>query len=259
MTSRGMWRRVAATQAEAKCSSSQAVRACLRGMVLYAPLAQCFSSLFRQAMLTDGLIWLSKATATQVYYLTIWLLNSVLIPAAPYLVALAVVASVRLVSILPSRRRPHHHQLRNGIHTRKNIAAVLGSGGHTSELLTLLSHLDENNDDEKAPRRPHTYFVSSGDELSEQKARRFEVARSSSTHPRVITLPRARRVHQSLLTAPFTVIQSFAACWYYINLDESTQLDLIIMNGPATCVPLVAAVYYRRVSRQYHRRISLSC
>lgn len=214
-------------------------------------------------MITDGLIWLSKWTAAQVYFCCVWALQHILLPAWPYFAALLLLTAVRLFSILPARRNQTRKRTSPSppAHLRR-IGAVLGSGGHTSEMLTLLSHLDVSDgvDGEAkgatsyAP--PHTYFISRGDTLSAAKARSFESNRpwtqkratQSELQPSIVDLPRARRVHQPLLTTPFSVLECFAACLHYTLRDERTRsLDLIVMNGPGTCVPLVAAVYVKRV------------
>ena len=76
----------------------------------------------------------------------------------------------------------------------------------------------------------------------------------------VITVPRARRVHQSFLTAPFTTVKCFWAC---LNILRGVHLeqrscpktiipqypDLILTNGPATGVCVVLAAKLIRLLR----------
>jgi len=76
-----------------------------------------------------------------------------------------------------------------------------------------------------------------------------------------VTIPRARRVHQSLLTTPPDAVKSLLACVYLISLRPFFEkgafrqpfADLLILNGPGTCVILYTAVLLNRVSL---RRIS---
>lgn len=104
-----------------------------------------------------------------------------------------------------------------------------------------------------------TYIVTSGDSFSASKAAEFEATLHAqyedSKHTQqqdyeIITVPRARRVHQSYLTAPFSTIQCFWACLQVLRGRHSDQRsskrgvgsqypDLILTNGPATAVCVV--------------------
>ncbi|GJJ06666.1 hypothetical protein Clacol_000861 [Clathrus columnatus] len=116
---------------------------------------------------------------------------------------------------LPRKKSPTRH-----------LAVFLGSGGHTSEALALLSSLNF----EKYTSR--TYFVSDGDNLSIERAMALEANKTNAvTHFDIIKIPRARKVHQSLMTTP--------------SLRKSYP-DVLILNGPGTCVMLCIAVYVGR-------------
>lgn len=132
---------------------------------------------------------------------------------------------------------------------------VLGSGGHTAEMLSMLRRmpLDPNT------YTFRTYIVTSGDSFSASKAAEFEATlhaqykdskHTQNQHYEIITVPRARRVHQSYLTAPFSTIHCFWACLQVLrgrHADEprskrdvtSPYPDLILTNGPATAVCVV--------------------
>src|SRR5436305_793642 len=90
----------------------------------------------------------------------------------------------------PSSQNPTH------------LLIVLGSGGHTAEMLTMLHRLPL-----LAQKYTHrTYVVSSGDSFSAQKADEFE-KQLDTTGARdeaydIVIVRRARRVHQTLLTTP---------------------------------------------------------
>ncbi len=68
----------------------------------------------------------------------------------------------------------------------------------------------------------------------------------------IITIPRARRVHQSLLTSPLASAWSLAICVYHVSLAPlllaKPFADVLILNGPGTCVMLCLAVYLNRAS-----------
>ena len=88
------------------------------------------------------------------------------------LAAVFVVSIIRLLWILPTFRQQPPPSRKSSA----KIVIVLGSGGHTAEMLRLIQHLDFN----KYQRR--IYVVSSGDTLSEGKARTFEARKQTSKH-----------------------------------------------------------------------------
>jgi beta-1,4-N-acetylglucosaminyltransferase len=111
-----------------------------------------------------------------------------------------------------------------------HLLVVLGSGGHTAEMINILSSIP--NLQTKFNHR--TYLVSSGDGFSALKAKEFERTNTSYS---IVTVRRARRVHQSFLTAPYTAILSLWDCLQVIQ----TKPDLILTNGPGTGVCVVIA------------------
>ncbi|KAH8697165.1 oligosaccharide biosynthesis protein Alg14 like-domain-containing protein [Talaromyces proteolyticus] len=146
-----------------------------------------------------------------------------------------------------------------------HLLVVLGSGGHTAEMLSMLRRM---------PLDPtvytfRTYVVTSGDGFSASKAVEFESSIESQYNSKtrrnkpmslvrgiggnfydVVTVPRARRVHQSFLTAPLSTIQCFWACFQVLRgryPDQRSHLhgttspypDLILTNGPATAVCVI--------------------
>lgn len=112
-----------------------------------------------------------------------------------------------------------------------------------------------------------TYVMSSGDDFSARAATRFEtdfLGLKSPDDPAasytIVTVPRARRVHQSYMTAPFSVLQCFYTCLLVLRgrhpeqpplptLLASPFPDLILTNGPATGVCVILAA---RLLRLYH-------
>ncbi|KAF2872646.1 oligosaccharide biosynthesis protein Alg14 like-domain-containing protein [Massariosphaeria phaeospora] len=215
------------------------------------------------------------------------------------LTTLLVAASLRLLAILPTThtsaplaaaRRKHPHATR--------LLIVLGSGGHTHEMLYLLRALDP------AKYTHRTYVVGAGDAFSAQRAVEFErevegrererarargdgdgdgdiekrkpktemetetqAQRDQPTPPRTLrtgpeayniaTIPRARHIHQPLLTTPLTALSTLL--YSFPPLLSSPPLlpaqppqtpyeaaaadlpDLILTNGPATGVLVVLA------------------
>jgi beta-1,4-N-acetylglucosaminyltransferase len=129
-----------------------------------------------------------------------------------------------------------------------HLLVVLGSGGHTAEMLTMLHRLPLLS--QKYTHR--TYVVSSGDSFSTQKADEFEKQLEGATDGAydIVVVRRARRVHQTLLTTPWSTIQCFWDCLKVLQGTHPKQHqrqgypDLILTNGPGTgvCIVLAAIV-----------------
>ncbi|KAI0630265.1 oligosaccharide biosynthesis protein Alg14 like-domain-containing protein [Trametes polyzona] len=138
-----------------------------------------------------------------------------------------------------------------------SLAVFLGSGGHTSEALCLLSALDF------ARYSPRTYYISEGDSLSERKALELESLKAADTQDHtqsnlhtekpysIRVIPRARHVHQSLLTTPFSATASLAAAVWHFTITPwvtGTPIpDVLLLNGPGTCFVLCIAAYLNRI------------
>ena len=145
--------------------------------------------------------------------------------------------------------------------TPTHLLISLGSGGHTAEMLSYLTNLDSTLYTHR------TYVISSGDEFSAQRAIEFErtldiktstyklnttasLPRSQSKkskHPSysLCFVPRAREIHQSLLTTPLSSLHCLKACISLLCFPTPptppTYPDLILVNGPATSVILIIA------------------
>ena len=116
---------------------------------------------------------------------------------------------------------------------------------------------------------PRSYVVAATDALGHKKAAQAEAAllseaaSSSATAraatatttapkpapptPTVITVPRAREVGQPYLTSVFSTLR---ALWASCAVAFSQRPDLLLVNGPGTCLPVVvatkvAAVFFR--------------
>lgn len=141
-----------------------------------------------------------------------------------------------------------------------HIVIVLGSGGHTAEMISLLRDLNPTKYSQR------TYIISSGDKFSETKAVEYEriiqlkykngitEANESGTYDDVTgvwnvkTVPRARRIHQPLYTAPLSCLGCLLGCLQLLyNSSNTSQAgpsvypDVIVTNGPATAVIVVLA------------------
>ena len=110
------------------------------------------------------------------------------------------------------------------------VMAVLGSGGHTAEMLVLLKGLSV---DQYAPR---DYVIADTDHTSAQRVEAFEAARSA-TDFRLLQLPRSREVGQSYATSVFTTLY---ALLHAATLVLRARPSLLLCNGPGTCIPVCA-------------------
>lgn len=119
---------------------------------------------------------------------------------------------------------------------------ILGSGGHTTEMIAIVTELNKRN------YTPRFYIIADTDKHSETKALHVEslVESQSTARPNpafeIHRIPRSREVQQSFVSAIVTTIRSILHC---IPLVYRLQPDLVLCNGPGTCVPicLIAFIY----------------
>jgi len=109
----------------------------------------------------------------------------------------------------------------------KSIMVVLGSGGHTAEMLSLVKELD------LAMYSPIHLVVAATDSTSIPKlnASNPELANASKVH----LIRRSREVGQSFSSS---VITTVLATIDSVMVVIQVQPHLILMNGPGTCLPI---------------------
>ncbi len=110
---------------------------------------------------------------------------------------------------------------------------VMGSGGHTSEMIALLSQLNFNSNNLKSSK---IHFITSSDDiLSQEKVKQnFK----SITDCNLMTIRRSRSVGQNYLTSIVTTIKSFIDC---LIVCYKLSPELIVCNGPGVCIPVCFA------------------
>ncbi|KAJ3242974.1 hypothetical protein HDU78_000927 [Chytriomyces hyalinus] len=124
----------------------------------------------------------------------------------------------------------------------KSLLIVLGSGGHTSEMLTLLQTM---NTDRFCPR---IYCAAESDTLSFAKVQNgIEKGQQEGKQFFTVPMTRSRAVNQSWFTSIFTTM---AAIFYAFSLWWTYQPDVIICNGPGTCVPICIVSLLFRVYKR---------
>mmetsp|Transcript_49117 Transcript_49117/g.72977 ORF Transcript_49117/g.72977 Transcript_49117/m.72977 type:complete len:258 (-) Transcript_49117:161-934(-) len=131
---------------------------------------------------------------------------------------------------------------------------VLGSGGHTSEMLRLLVNINPKH------YKPLIHCMASSDTTSETRVLAASCSKEEATKKKGSTqkgaairaripdatyrIPRSREVGQSYITAVFTTLRSFLYALYVVSV---TRPALVICNGPGTCLPIVICTFALRV------------
>uniref|UniRef100_A0A8D2AG88 UDP-N-acetylglucosamine transferase subunit ALG14 n=1 Tax=Sciurus vulgaris TaxID=55149 RepID=A0A8D2AG88_SCIVU len=115
-----------------------------------------------------------------------------------------------------------------------NLLVVAGSGGHTTEILRLVGSLS-------SAYSPRHYVIADTDEMSANKINSFELDQANRDYNTMCTqysihrIPRSREVQQSWLSTVFTTLHSM---WLSFPLVHRVKPDLVLCNGPGTCIPI---------------------
>lgn len=112
---------------------------------------------------------------------------------------------------------------------------VIGSGGHTSEMLRTVKHLSSRFS-------PRFYIMADSDTSSFSKIINTE-AELFGSH-RIWQIPRSRKVHQSYISSVFTTLYSF---FYSVPIVLWNRPDVILCNGPGTCVPICVIGFLSKI------------
>ena len=108
-----------------------------------------------------------------------------------------------------------------------SVLIVMGSGGHTSEMIKLISGLDLGG------KYSPVHFLVDGEDVLSQKKIRDLRPRIGPSHTHLTR--RSRKVGQSYVTSVWTtIIASYDSYKRCIRIKP----DLVICNGPGTCVPI---------------------
>ncbi|KAL5253966.1 hypothetical protein ACHWQZ_G013658 [Mnemiopsis leidyi] len=126
------------------------------------------------------------------------------------------------------------------------LLAVAGSGGHTAELLQLLAAATAAPSSKSSCLSFSTrhYIVAKTDSMSQDKIEQFETTRNTETSVVISKIPRAREVGQSYLTSILTTVYSQLFCIPHVL---RARPDILLVNGPGTCIPVCVFVFLLRV------------
>ncbi|XP_004689575.1 PREDICTED: UDP-N-acetylglucosamine transferase subunit ALG14 homolog [Condylura cristata] len=140
-------------------------------------------------------------------------------------VAVLLILAVRLWKVL------HSWAFESRVSVR--LLVVAGSGGHTTEILRLLEKLSDGYS-------PRHYIIADTDELSVKKIKSFEQSRDRDPSTQfskyfIHRIPRSREVKQPWMS---TVLTTLYSTWLSFPLICRVKPDLVLCNGPGTCVPI---------------------
>lgn len=111
---------------------------------------------------------------------------------------------------------------------------VLGSGGHTAEMMCLMNKMD------KSKFIPRMYVLADTDTTSRNRVESDE----SDKNWTIVTIPRSRYVNQSYLTSILSTIYSIVMT---VPIVLKFKPDLVLCNGPGTCIPVCFVVFLMRL------------
>lgn len=147
-------------------------------------------------------------------------------------------AAIRLIAVLPSVRTPMNTKLLSEVPLAlngSNVMILLGSGGHTGEMMRILGKVDVS-------KFSRTWVVSSNDTSSLEKAKAYEESMKSDYLSQYLSLHRARSVGEPLLSSVKNTLTSF--CCTLKSLWTLSELpSVLLLNGPGTSVPLAYLLF----------------
>ena len=123
--------------------------------------------------------------------------------------------------------------------SKKSIMIILGSGGHTGEILLMIQKLDFN-------KFSSCYFVSShNDKNSENKAKEsIQIDKYKNTKFCFLKIYRARNVGQSFISSiPTTLYALFQSFFILIKYRP----NMVVTNGPGVAFPILFIGFILRI------------
>jgi len=124
---------------------------------------------------------------------------------------------------------------------------VLGSGGHTTEMLHLIKNLNPNH------YSPIVFVIATTDTTSLRRVQAYPHSLpiqnknnlEDSNNGQIFRIPRSREVGQSYWSSILTTAYSFFFAFWLVGFK--VQPDLVLVNGPGTCLPIAACAFFFRV------------
>lgn len=155
-------------------------------------------------------------------------------------------------------RRPTRNSNNNTTTTHSPVTTlvVLGSGGHTTEMLALIEPLLRT----PSSSRHYDFVYCKADTDTTSAARLLHATSTTTLQPSqstttaetkknpivVYNIPRSREVGQSYFTSLYTTLHAFI--WSMWLVLFQIRPGLVLCNGPGTCLPIVVAVLFGRIT-----------
>lgn len=143
--------------------------------------------------------------------------------------------SIRTYLVLRSKSS-HPSSRKKETVKRVRTLVYFGSGGHTTEMIRLITKLSPHK------YTPITFAIGHTDTTSIDKVRSCQLEIEQKA--KWLRIYRTREVKQSWVTTIFTTIYSLIQALYEIN---KIRPALFICNGPGTCVPLAYSAFLLQV------------
>ncbi|XP_050684488.1 UDP-N-acetylglucosamine transferase subunit ALG14 homolog [Leptidea sinapis] len=124
----------------------------------------------------------------------------------------------------------------NGEKKSLKVILCIGSGGHTTELLKIVTKMNLTK------YSPRLYMMADSDNNSEAK---INSAEKDTKDYQICKIPRSRNVHQPYMTSIFSTLHAVLYC---VPPILRFRPDVIICNGPGTCIPICFVVFLMRCS-----------
>lgn len=150
------------------------------------------------------------------------------------LLAFLISLLIRITACLPAYQSKRPRKAHVGIDGRKTVKTMIffGSGGHTAEMIRLVQGLDP------LKYEPMTFAIGHSDITTQSKVRAANLA--LEPRARWLRIYRNREVKQSCLTTIGTTVWSLVQSFYVMYRNRP---QLLICNGPGTCVSLIYSAF----------------
>ncbi len=116
--------------------------------------------------------------------------------------------------------------IRKNLFNKKSIMVILGSGGHTGEMILMLKKLDFDKFDK-------VIFVHSNNDINSAKKLKESFKITSNTI--IKSIYRSRNVGQSYKSS---IITTFVAFFHSVILILQNRPNMIVTNGPGVSLPI---------------------